>query len=108
VTHLAVYHFWNQCEHTLGINENFQPFLDPEIKGSTVNMVIIDLSKFDSGSCGQKCKNKNDFADMTAHLTSMMIAQETHSKALEKLMTYALGTRNSYRPVPVTVTDLYP
>jgi hypothetical protein len=41
VTHLAVYNFWMRCEHQLGIDESFQPFLDPEIKGSTSRLVQL-------------------------------------------------------------------
>jgi hypothetical protein len=44
VTHLAVYYFWMHCEHQLGIDKSFQPFLDPEIKGSMVDTGLIDLT----------------------------------------------------------------
>jgi hypothetical protein len=86
VTHLAVYNFWMQCEHQLGIDASFQPFLDPEIKGSTVDIGNVETTKSDLGSHGQKQKGKSEFAKMTSHLTSLMTAQEVWTKTMEQMM----------------------
>jgi Cleft lip and palate transmembrane protein 1 (CLPTM1) len=86
VTHLAVYYFWMQCEHQPRIDESFQLFLDPEIKGSTIDIADVDLSKSDSGSREKKHKSNGEFANMTSHLTSLMTAQEARSKTMELLM----------------------
>jgi hypothetical protein len=75
-----------RCEHQLGIVESFQPFLDPEIKGSTVDVGDVETTKSDLGSRGQKRKGKSEFAEMTSHLTSLMTAQEVQSKTMEQLM----------------------
>jgi hypothetical protein len=86
VTHLAVYYFWIKCEHQLGIDASFQPFLGPEIKGSTVEIGKVETTKSDSGSCGQKQKGKSEFAETTSHLTSLMSAQEAQTKTMEQMM----------------------
>jgi hypothetical protein len=86
VTHLAVYYFWMQCEHQPGIDESFQPFLDPEIKGSTVDIGKVVTTQSDLGSCGQKRKSKSEFAKMTSHLSTLMTAQAAQSKTMEQLI----------------------
>jgi hypothetical protein len=87
VTHLAVYYFWMRCEHQPGIDESFQQFLDPEIKGSTIDIGNVDLPKSDLGLQEKKHKSNSEFAEMTSHLTSLMSAQEARSKTMEQLMT---------------------
>jgi hypothetical protein len=60
ITHLAIYYFWMCCEQQPGIDKSFQPFLDPKIKGSTVDTGPIDLTKSDSGLVSSKQKSNND------------------------------------------------
>jgi hypothetical protein len=75
-----------RCEHQLGIDESFQPFLDPEIKGSTVDVGEVVTTQSESGLCSQKRKSRSEFAEMTSHLTTWMTAQAARSKTMEQLM----------------------
>jgi hypothetical protein len=86
ISHLAVYYFWMRCKHQPGIDESFQPFSDPEIKGSTVDMGLIDLTKSDSRLASSKQKSNTDFTELTAHLSTMVAVQETRFKTQEALM----------------------
>jgi hypothetical protein len=38
LTHVSVYYFYLRCKTTPGIDDSFQPFLDPELMGSTETM----------------------------------------------------------------------
>jgi hypothetical protein len=62
VMHLGAYYFWMCWEHQPRIDESFQPFLDPEIKDSTVDIGNVDHCKSDLGLWDKKHICRNDVA----------------------------------------------
>jgi hypothetical protein len=87
VTHVGMYYFFMRCENTPGIDESFQPFLNPENKGSTE--YLGDDSEYmistPRGASGQKRQLNDMVGDTTTQLSSILKGQEErHAAQLEE------------------------
>jgi hypothetical protein len=79
LTHVLVYYFYLQCETTPGIDNSFQPFLDPELMGSTETMAEIADGHSPSVAKTGKRKVGTILEDVSDQLRQLIATTKEHA-----------------------------